>query len=337
MIGAYNVENILAALGASLAAGIDPETALRGIEQVSGVPGRFERVDRGAPYAVVVDYAHTDDALEKLLESVRTLTDGRVIFGVARGYHERPTLTAERFVDRPGLGRVYGTGDVVRIGADGTVEFAGRSDHQVKIRGHRIELGEIETALDTHPDVVQSIVVAHERGGGDPNLVAFVVTHAGRSLDGDTARSAVGERLPDAYVPGRFVRLDAFPVTPDGKVDRSRLIAEVDTHLAGTPAPSADAPELDDDTERLVAEIWTNELGRSPGRDENFFDIGGNSLLAMRVISRLRDTFDVEVAFTGLLDDPTVAGLGKLVETLRWARDGDSADPSPDTWEEVEL
>ena len=116
--------------------------------------------------------------------------------GVARGYHDRPELTAERFVERPGLGRVYATGDIVRIGADGVVEFAGRSDRQVKIRGHRIELGEIETIIDTHPDVVQSVVVAHRSDVGDPTLIAFVVSPGARDVDESSVRALIGDRLP---------------------------------------------------------------------------------------------------------------------------------------------
>ena len=182
--------------------------------------------------------------------------------GVARGYHDRPELTAERFVERPGLGRVYATGDIVRIGADGVVEFAGRSDRQVKIRGHRIELGEIETIIDTHPDVVQSVVVAHRSDVGDPTLIAFVVSPEARDVDESSVRALVGDRLPDAYLPARVIRLDEFPLTPNGKTDRGRLEADVGEYLTAARSADVVADVFDDPTEQLVAEAWSAELRR---------------------------------------------------------------------------
>ena len=173
--------------------------------------------------------------------------------GVARGYHDRPELTAERFVDRPGMGRVYATGDVVRIHPAGYVEFAGRSDNQVKIRGHRIELGEIEAVLDRHPDVVQSVVVARD-DKGDTRLVAYVVLHHGADVTSDALRKHVAEVLPEAMVPSVVVRLDAFPLTPNGKIDRKALPA--DTGFVSADAQVATAPPADD-AERLVADIWS--------------------------------------------------------------------------------
>jgi hypothetical protein len=226
--------------------------------------------------------------------------------GVARGYHDRPQLTAERFVDRPGLGRVYATGDVVRLGADGIVEFAGRSDHQVKIRGHRIELGEIETVIDTHPDVVQSVVVAHRPAVGDPTLVAFVVTHAGVDVDEASLRSLVGARLPDAYLPARVIRLDGFPLTPNGKTDRGRIAADVTQLLAAAAPGGAVAQQLDDPDEQLVADVWATELQRPVGRDDNFFDIGGNSLLAVAVFRRICERSGAELALTDVFRYPTI-------------------------------
>lgn len=238
--------------------------------------------------------------------------------GVARGYHDRPELTAERFVDRPALGRTYATGDIARIRDDGVVEFAGRSDHQVKIRGHRIELGEIETVIDRDPDVVQSVVVAHRRPVGDPLLVAFLVTRDGAPVEPDRVRGLVADALPDAYVPSRVVRLREFPLTPNGKTDRGRLLADIDTYLAETVAPAVD---LDDDRERLIAEIWTGELGRAPGRDDNFFDIGGNSLLAVAVFRRITDATDAELALTDVFRFPTVRTFAAHLAT----RDGGAA------------
>jgi hypothetical protein len=226
--------------------------------------------------------------------------------GVARGYHDRPDLTGERFVDRPGLGRVYATGDIVRIRADGVVEFAGRSDGQVKIRGHRIELGEIETIIDTHPDVVQSVVVAHRSDVGDPTLIAFVVSRDSQDLDEASVRSLIGERLPDAYLPARVIRVDGFPLTPNGKTDRGRLEADVGEHLAAALQSEVVVDAFDDATEQLVAEVWTAELQRPVGRDDNFFDIGGNSLLAVAVFRRIGDRTEVPLALTDVFRYPTI-------------------------------
>ena len=226
--------------------------------------------------------------------------------GVSRGYHERPDLTAARFVEQPGLGRVYATGDIVRLGADGVVEFAGRTDRQVKIRGHRIELGEIETVLDTHPDIVQSVVVAHRSDVGDPTLIALVVSHGARDVDEPSMRSLIGEHLPEAYLPARIIRLDGFPLTPNGKTDRGRLEAEVGDHLAAALSANVAVETFDDATEQLVAEVWTAELHRPVGRDENFFDIGGNSLLAVAVFRRIGSEVDVPIALTDVFRYPTI-------------------------------
>ena len=251
--------------------------------------------------------------------------------GVARGYHDRPQLTGERFVDRPGLGLVYATGDVVRLGADGVVEFAGRSDHQVKIRGHRIELGEIETVIDTHPDVVQSVVVAHRPPVGDPTLIAFVVTHAAREIDETSLRSLIGASLPDAYLPARVIRLDGFPLTPNGKTDRGRLEADVALHLAAALSGSGVAQPLDDPGEQLVAEVWTDELQRVVGRDDNFFDIGGNSLLAVAVFRRICERTGAELALTDVFRYPTIRTFAAHLACRSGAVSNDAADRANDT------
>jgi hypothetical protein len=232
--------------------------------------------------------------------------------GVARGYHERLDLTADRFVERPGMGRVYGTGDVARIHPDGFVEFAGRADNQVKIRGHRIELGEIESVLDTHPDVVQSVVVART-DTGTPQLVAYVVTHGNRAVDSAILRKHVGETLPEIMVPALVVRLDAFPLTPNGKVERKALPAPP----AGSVVATTDEPVVPpaNDNEKMVADIWSEELGRQVGRDDNFFEIGGHSLLAVKVFRRLTDATTVPLALTDIFRYPTVrAFAGHLAQ-----------------------
>ena len=237
---------------------------------------------------------------------------------VARGYHNRPELTAERFVDRPGMGRVYATGDVVRIHHGGYVEFAGRADNQVKIRGHRIELGEIESVIDRHPDVVQSVVVARD-DRGDTRLVAYVVMHHGADATADALRKHVAEVLPEAMVPSAVVRLDAFPLTPNGKIDRKALPA--DTGFLGADAQVATAPPADD-TEQLVADIWSAELERPVGRDDNFFDIGGHSLLAVKVFRRLTDATAAPLALTDIFRFPTVRTFAAHLGALQGAAPG---------------
>jgi natural product biosynthesis luciferase-like monooxygenase protein len=235
--------------------------------------------------------------------------------GLARGYHNRPELTAERFVDRPGMGRVYATGDVVRIRPQGHVEFAGRADNQVKIRGHRIELGEIEAVIDRHPDVVQSVVVARD-DGVDTRLVSYVVLHHGADLAPDTLRKHVAACLPEAMVPTGVVPVDAFPLTPNGKIDRKALTSRaVDSASSAFAGDASIAPPADDH-ERLVAAVWVEELERPVGRDDNFFDIGGHSLLAVKVFRRISAETGAAIALTDVFRFPTVrafaAHLGAL-------------------------
>ncbi|MEP1124960.1 MAG: MupA/Atu3671 family FMN-dependent luciferase-like monooxygenase [Ilumatobacter sp.] len=239
--------------------------------------------------------------------------------GVARGYHDRPDLTAERFVDHNSMGRLYATGDVVRVHPSGHVEFGGRSDNQLKIRGHRIELGEIESVLDAHPSVVQSVVVP--RGvGTDPFLVAFVV--ATGELDEQELRDHIGADLPSVMVPSAIVPLAAFPLTPNGKVDRNALPFEIRRAHDET---SATAPT--DDGERRIAAVWAEALGRPVGRDDNFFEIGGHSLLAVSVFRTLVDT-GATIALTDLFRFPTVRTLAAHIESLDGAGT-EAADDGP--------
>ena len=184
--------------------------------------------------------------------------------GVARGYHGRPDLTAERFIANPfvvdGDPRLYRTGDLVRRRADGRFDFLGRMDHQVKIRGHRVELGEIEHVLARQPDVDAAIVIAREDHPGDVRLVAYIV--ARRAEDADSAiarwRQALSARLPGYMVPSDFVRLGRLPLNSNGKVDRNALPAPVAESVQLAPAATADRTP----TEALLAEIWATVLGR---------------------------------------------------------------------------
>jgi hypothetical protein len=199
------------------------------------------------------------------------------------------------------------------------VEFAGRADNQVKIRGHRIELGEIEAVLDRHPDVAQSVVVA--RGSAaDARLVGFVRLRDGAEVPAEDLRKHVAAVLPDVMVPAVLVPVEAFPLTPNGKVDRKSLPTDIE-HAAGSE-PRAVAPPIDD-AERLVADIWESELDRPVGRDDNFFDIGGHSLLAVKVFRRLGDATSVTLALTDVFRYPTVRTFAAHLNDLT---SEDSAD-----------
>ncbi|GAA4617549.1 non-ribosomal peptide synthetase [Actinoallomurus liliacearum] len=231
--------------------------------------------------------------------------------GLARGYHDRPDLTAERFVANPlGPGRMYRTGDLARWTADGQIEYLGRTDHQLKIRGFRVEPGEIEAVLSAHETVGRAVVVLREDRPGDRRLVAYVTGHG----DPVELREFTADRLPGHMVPSAVVVLDAFPLTPSGKLDRAALPA---------PDTSATAPSRGPRTpaEGIVCGIFADVLGvERVDVHDGFFDLGGNSLLATRVISRIRSAFGVEPAIRALFEAPTPAGLLRTLDTAGTAR-----------------
>jgi amino acid adenylation domain-containing protein len=204
--------------------------------------------------------------------------------GLARGYHRRPALTAERFVPDPFSfepgSRLYRTGDLARWRPDGTIDFLGRIDHQVKLRGLRIELGEIESALREQDGVTEAAVIVREDNPGDKRLVAYVVGAASTS----ELKNALKDRLPEYMVPAAFVELDTLPLSPNGKLDRKALPAPVAARDASTELV---APRTD--VERLLAAIWSEILGvETLGIDDDFFDLGGHSMLATQVVARIR-------------------------------------------------
>ncbi|MFG1674499.1 amino acid adenylation domain-containing protein [Micromonospora sp. NPDC049282] len=225
--------------------------------------------------------------------------------GVAAGYRGDPQRTAERFVVHQGT-RWYRTGDLGRYWPDGTLEFLGRTDHQVKIRGHRIELGEIEAALLHHPAVRETVTVAV--GAAIRRLAAAVTVH--HRVDTDDLRAFLTDRLPGYMIPEHVTVLDQLPLTPNGKVDRSavaRLLATGD----GAPPDEPPRPGLETELGALWAELLDCP---TPGRNRNFFGLGGDSLLATRLLAVLRDRYGVDLPMRGLFDRPTIADLASAVQ-----------------------
>ncbi|MET0398429.1 MAG: amino acid adenylation domain-containing protein, partial [Longimicrobiaceae bacterium] len=237
--------------------------------------------------------------------------------GLARGYVGRPELTAERFLPDP-FGppgtRMYRVMDRVRWLAGGELEYLGRADQQVKVRGFRVEPGEVEAALGRHPSVLEAVVVAREDAPGDRRLVAYVVAAAGAAAAPAELRAFVGEQLPAYMVPAAVVVLDGLPLSPNGKIDRAALPAPQWT--AG--ADAFVAPRTP--TEQTLAAIWAKVLGvERVGADDDFFALGGHSLLATRVVSQIRDVMGVEVPLRTAFEAPTVAALAARVDSLRGA------------------
>jgi amino acid adenylation domain-containing protein len=235
---------------------------------------------------------------------------------VARGYLGRPELTAERFVPDPFSrapgARLYRTGDRARWLAGGEVEFLGRSDAQVKVRGFRVEPGEVEAALERHPDVAEAVVLVREDAPGDRRLVGYVVPREGAAAPAAALREHLSGVLPEYMVPAAFVALDALPLTPSGKTDRRALL-----RLQAPAAETGYVPPRTP-TEEAVAGIWTELLGvPRAGAHDDFFALGGHSLVATRVVSRIRGVFGVELGVRALFEAPTVAGLAARVDAAR--------------------
>ncbi|WP_380284002.1 amino acid adenylation domain-containing protein [Kitasatospora purpeofusca] len=242
--------------------------------------------------------------------------------GLARGYLGRPALTAERFVADPTAagGRMYRTGDLARRRPDGSVEFLGRTDHQVKVRGFRIEPGEIEAVLAGHPQVRQAAVLPHRDGTAGTRLVAYLATDA----DPADLRAHAAAALPDHMVPAAFVTLEALPLNVNGKLDRAALPAPDFTATAGGRAPRTAREEI---LCGLFAEVLG--LDGAVSIDDDFFALGGHSLLATRLLSRVRATLGAEVGIRDVFEAPTVAGLVERLDGAE-ARPALTAGPRPE-------
>jgi amino acid adenylation domain-containing protein len=245
--------------------------------------------------------------------------------GVSLGYWRRPALTAERFVPDPFAGspgaRLYRSGDLGRLGAEGHVEFLGRLDRQVKIRGVRVETGEVEAVLRTAPGVAETAVVVREDGGGDVSLAAFWVASPDAPAPGDEAlRSHLAARLPAVMIPAALVRCAALPLTPHGKVDR-RALARAEIAPAGAGAGAgggspAESPRTP--AEEILAGLWQEVLGTGRiGVHDGFLDLGGHSLLAARLVRRAREVVGVQLPLRRLLAGASIAELAHGLETAR--------------------
>ena len=254
--------------------------------------------------------------LDQNLEPVPVGVTGELYIagtGVTAGYLNQPEKTAERFISNPFSGdpqaKMYRTGDLARYLEDGAIEFLGRGDDQVKVRGFRIELGEIEAALGRHQGVKQALVLARENEQGDKRLLGYVVAQ-GADLTGEQLREYLKQEVPDYMVPQAIAVVAKFPLTANGKIDRQAL-----------PEPQSAAAQRTyvaprTETEQKVAEIWAEVLRRdlsSISVDDNFFDLGGHSLMATQVVSRIREQFPVEISMRAMFDRPTIARLAEAV------------------------
>ena len=232
--------------------------------------------------------------------------------GVARGYWNSPDLTAERFLRIPALSerRIYRTGDLARYQPDGSIEFLGRADYQIKLRGHRIEPGEIEALLEQCSGVTQAVIVAREDREGDKRLVAYLVGDAAGTGAVAALRSALELNLPDYMVPSAFVFLPALPLTDNGKIDRKALLKLQPPSVAANPAAAQTGSGPANEAERIVAGAWQKALGvPTIGLNDNFFDLGAHSLTVAEVHASLQQALGREIALVDLYQFSTVSAL----------------------------
>jgi amino acid adenylation domain-containing protein len=243
--------------------------------------------------------------------------------GVTRGYLNRADLTQERFIPNPfsndPLDRLYRTGDSVRYRADGNLEFLGRIDFQVKIRGYRIELGEIETILGRHEAMREVAIIVREDIPGDKRIVAYFIAQPGQQPKTATLRTYLRAQLPEYMVPANFVQLQAFPLTPNKKVDRQAFPAPLLVQQVSAPVQPQPQPIINkQNTEQSLIEIWQKALQIAEvDTSENFFNLGGNSLVAVTLMSEIRSSLNVELPLISLFRSPTILGLVKEIEQVQ--------------------
>ncbi|BBD63729.1 microcystin synthetase B [Nostoc commune NIES-4072] len=279
---------------------------------ISQVESEAELISIGSPIANTEVYI-----LDRHLQPVPIGVPGELHIGgagLARGYLNRPELTAEKFIRNPFSdeegARLYKTGDLVRYLSDRRIEYLGRIDFLVKIRGFRIELGEIEAVLSQDPSVLQAVVIAREDVPGDQRLVAYVVPNQELTPTTTDLRRVLKEKLPDYMIPSAFVMVEALPLTPNGKLDRRAL-----------PAPQGLRPEMaanyempQTEAEVLIAAIWQEILQlEKVGINDNFFDLGGHSLLMVQIYNKLQKIFAQEFSMVEMFKYPTIHSLAKYL------------------------
>jgi amino acid adenylation domain-containing protein len=285
------------------------------------------KVGAGRPIVIGPPIANTRFyVLDGALQLVPVGVPGELYIGgdgLARGYLHQPQLTRERFVTDPFTAepgaRMYRSGDLVRRLPDGTFEFLGRLDHQVKIRGHRIELGEIEAALERHPGVERCAVVAQEDAHGGHRLVAYIIPTAGTIIPAGELRLLLGKTVPAYMIPAALVSVASFPLTPSGKLDRKALLPpDMSTQQAGVASLEPRTP-----TEKALARIWCGMLDlKEVGVRDNFFELGGHSLLAIRAIGEIYKTFKVRLQVPVFFKNPTIELLARVLEQKHDVRRG---------------
>ncbi len=261
--------------------------------------------------------------LDKLQQPVPIGIAGELLIGgkgVTRGYLNRADLTQERFIPNPFShnpnDRLYRTGDSVRYRADGNLEFLGRIDFQVKIRGYRIELGEIETILGRHETIREVAIVVREDVPGDKRIVAYFIAQPGEQPTTATLRTHLRAQLPEYMVPANFVQLQTFPLTPNQKVDRKAFPAPLLAKQVAAPVPTIITPKQT--TKQSLMEIWQKVLQITEvDTSENFFNLGGNSLVAVTLMNEIRSTFNVNLPLVSLFQSPTILGLVKEIEQVQ--------------------
>lgn len=227
--------------------------------------------------------------------------------GLAAGYHNQPELTRERFIADPfdDAEQLYRTGDIVRRGKNGPLMYVGRADSQIKLRGYRIEPGEVESALRSHPAVIDALVVMRGEGLSERFLEGYVMTDT--RLTGEELQDHLQQSLPAYMVPSRIVTVTEFPLTPNGKIDRALLARQADqVNMSEEEMPR-------DDLEVKLAVIWLDVLGRDLGRNGNFFESGGNSLMAVNLLARVEQAMNVTISFGDFYEQPTIAGLADVI------------------------